>query len=109
MRLLTAIPLLFWASTSAMAQLAVLWATEPAAAVTHAASRDSALEATAPGDRCAHSSPAPIYPPFAIDLAPAAAHRVQPVWPLQPERGSSLPLRILTASRLLANPPPFGA
>jgi hypothetical protein len=106
--LLTAIPLLFWASTSAMAQLAMLWAIEPTAAVMHAGSQDPALQASSPGDDCVHFSSAPVHPAVAIALVPSETDPGIPARPLRPERGASLQRRILAASRLLANPPPFG-
>ena len=95
-------------SAGAMAQLAVLWAMEPAAAVTHAASQDPALESATPGDDCAHFSPAPVHPSVAIELVPADANRGVTARPLHSACGASLQQRILAASRLLANPPPFG-
>lgn len=104
MRLLTAIPLLFWASTAAMAQLAVLWSTVPAAAVTHAAAQDAALQAGHHVD----APPQSHLQFLAIEIAPDYPVRTETATPQTPESDVAPVARILAASRLLANPPPFG-
>jgi hypothetical protein len=91
-----------------MAQLAVLWATEPAAAVTHTASQDPALELAPAGNAGAHFSPAPVWPEVTNGFVRQGADRFTTAQPLQPDSGIDLYRRILAASRLLANPPPFG-
>jgi hypothetical protein len=106
-RLLTAIPLLFWASTAAMAQLAVLWATQPAAAaVAQSAPNDDdfALTETAGSP---HGSEF-LTPHLAFTAVPDAQMTTGPSAPAQAQPRVPQTVRILAASRLLANPPPAG-
>jgi hypothetical protein len=107
-RLLTAIPLLFWASTAAMAHLAVLWAAEPAAAITHTTPQDSALVVTSDGQVLAQAYPPHFHPPLSIGIASKSPEQIITAQPFQPEIDATQAGRILAASRLLANPPPFG-
>jgi hypothetical protein len=87
-----------------MAQLAVLWSAEPAAAVTHTTLQDAAVDALDHID-----APAPTYlQPLAIEIAPDYPAQTETAKPTRPDSGIALQARILAASRLLANPPPFG-
>ena len=102
MRLLTAIPLLLMAGTAAMAQLAVLWSSEPAAATAVTQTSSDAELHSHPVPEVAQSAGAPewLFTDVAIQYAPDPE-------PRQPQMEAKAPLtRLLAAVRLLANPPP---
>lgn len=110
MRLLTAIPLLFWTSTAAIAHLAVILAAQPCPAVTHARSAEPSVSAATQ-----HTSALSAESRFAaavysgVSLSSRLVFRDPAPLAEQPfaETGSScLTLRILQAARLSANPPP---
>ena len=108
MRLFTAIPLLFWVGTAAVAHLAHVWALVPAAVTPvaqapEAGSGARADQAVSPGagQLFAHHEPV-----FTRQLPAGLAWNVQPPTIAPEFPGSRLHDLILSAARLSANPPP---
>lgn len=107
MRLLTAIPLLIWASTSAVACFAAsLWVAEPAVVVQAGTDDEASPELARPSGQRTESTLASVL----FELAPAeSALRVPELPAAAPESPSSTPQPEFALSRiLLANPPPAG-
>ncbi len=111
MRLLTAIPLLFWTSTAAITHLALMLAAQPVASVAHAQAPESSIaSADHEGSVTAPESPfSAVYTGVflcrpVVDLPVAAT--ISGV----PEPGvRRLTERILHAASLSGNPPPARA
>ena len=109
MRLISAIPLLFWVGTTAVAHLAHVWALVPAAVtpVSQAsetavgANPDHAIGSAARHLTAHHDSAVPLFLPAALtqNVQPSARER-------SAEHSTLFCQRILAAARLSANPPP---
>lgn len=111
MRLLTAIPLLFWTGTGALTHMALLWAMQPAP-VRQARASEPAVESHS-GTLAAHSvcRQAPMIGDTGarVRAIPAASLVSEPVTEPRDGSGNDLRDRILAAGRLSGNPPPARA
>jgi hypothetical protein len=107
-RLISAIPLLFWVGTAAVAHLAHVWALVPAAVTPVAQASETALGADV--DAAAHAPAGHFFiRPEAAALQPWPDRPVQTAIPASVDagvRGPRLEHQILSAARLSGNPPP---
>jgi hypothetical protein len=107
-RLFTAIPLLFWVGTAAVAHLAHVWALVPAAVTPVSQSLEPSLGANSDHAICSAARQLmqhddlsrPLYSPAAI------TGNVQPSTRGREAHSTRFRSQILSAARLSANPPP---
>jgi hypothetical protein len=107
-RLFTAIPLLFWVGTAAVAHLAHVWALVPAAVTPVAQAPEAGCDASADQSVCTAASPLFVQGESACrQYLPASLARGTQLLSGVPELPSRLlHHQILSAARLSANPPP---